>query len=100
MNQLFRPDVGVHLLLIADNQILLGLRANTGFADGQWSVPGGHLEDAESLPAGASREAYEELGITICPADLAFAHMSGQSGTNWRFLRCHALDRRTGECRT
>lgn len=36
----------------------------------------GHLEDAESLPAGASREAYEELGITIRPADLAFAHMS------------------------
>jgi 8-oxo-dGTP diphosphatase len=75
-SQPYRPDVGVHLILIADDQILLGQRVNTGFADGQWSVPGGHLEDAESLPAGASREAYEELGISIRLADLAFAHIS------------------------
>jgi 8-oxo-dGTP diphosphatase len=50
-------------------------RANTGFADGSWSVPGGSLEEGETLPAGAAREAREEVGVTIAPADLAFAHL-------------------------
>lgn len=32
-------------------------------------------KDSETLPAAAAREALEELGITIDPADLAFAHL-------------------------
>ncbi|MEV6030008.1 NUDIX domain-containing protein [Nonomuraea sp. NPDC052116] len=71
----FRPHVGVHLILIAAGKVLLLLRANTGFADGSWSVPGGCLDAGETLPEGAAREAREELGIVIDPADLAFAGM-------------------------
>jgi hypothetical protein len=37
----YRPNVGVHLILIQDGKVLLLQRANTGFADGDWSVPGG-----------------------------------------------------------
>ncbi|WP_113699861.1 hypothetical protein [Nonomuraea lactucae] len=29
-----RPHVGVHLILSCDGEVLLSLRANTGFADG------------------------------------------------------------------
>jgi 8-oxo-dGTP pyrophosphatase MutT (NUDIX family) len=76
IRKLFRPDVGVHLILIAKDRVLLAQRANTGFADGQWSAPGGHLEDGESLPAGVIREAQEELGITIQADHLRFAHLS------------------------
>lgn len=71
----YRPHVGIHLILIRDGAVLLLQRANTGFADGDWSVPGGRLDDGEPLPHGAAREALEELGIHIDPADLAFGHI-------------------------
>jgi 8-oxo-dGTP diphosphatase len=71
----YRPHVGVHLILTAGGKVLLLRRANTGFADGSWSVPGGCLDDGETLPEAAAREAREELGITIDPADLVFAHL-------------------------
>lgn len=45
------------------------------FADGSWSLPGGCLDEGETLPTAAAREALEETGITIDPADLAFAHL-------------------------
>ena len=68
----FRPHVGVHLILAEGQKVLLLRRANTGFADGCWSVPGGSLEAGETLPQAAAREALEEVGITIDPADLDF----------------------------
>jgi mutator protein MutT len=71
----FRPHVGVHLILADGRKVLLLRRANTGFADGSWSVPGGSLEHGETLPQAAAREALEEIGITIDPADLSFAHL-------------------------
>jgi 8-oxo-dGTP diphosphatase len=71
----YRPHVGVHLILRTAGKVLLLRRANTGFADGSWSVPGGCLDDGETLPAAAAREAREEVGITIDPADLEFAHL-------------------------
>jgi ADP-ribose pyrophosphatase YjhB (NUDIX family) len=71
----YRPHVGVHLILTNGEKVLLLRRANTGFADGSWSVPGGCLDEGETLPAAAIREAREETGITIDPADLAFTHV-------------------------
>jgi 8-oxo-dGTP pyrophosphatase MutT (NUDIX family) len=65
----------VHLILIEHGKVLMLQRANTGFADGWWSVPGGCLDEGETLPAGAAREALEELGIVIDAADLIFAHL-------------------------
>ncbi len=73
--EIFRPHVGVHLILVEHGKVLMLQRANTGFADGFWSVPGGCLDEGESLPAGAAREAREELGILIDPADLGFVHL-------------------------
>lgn len=78
--EVFRPHVGVHLILVQDDQVLLLLRANTGFGDGLWSVPGGCLDAGESLPEGAAREAREELGILVDPDGLTFAGL------------CHHLD--------
>jgi 8-oxo-dGTP diphosphatase len=69
----YRPGVGVHLILHREGQILLGLRANTGFADGWWSVPGGRLESGEPLTSALAREAKEEIGVVIDEADLELA---------------------------
>jgi 8-oxo-dGTP diphosphatase len=71
----YRPHVGVHLILNEGRKVLLLRRANTGFADGRWSVPGGSLEHGETLPQAAAREALEEVGVTIDPADRSFAHL-------------------------
>jgi len=52
-------------------QVLLQLRQHTGYMDGFWaSGAAGHVEAGESVLAAAHREAVEELGVKIEPADL------------------------------
>jgi 8-oxo-dGTP pyrophosphatase MutT (NUDIX family) len=54
-----------------DPQVLLQLREGTGFRDGFWAAAAaGHVEQGESAPAAAVREAAEELGVVVDPADL------------------------------
>ncbi len=51
--------------------MLLQLRSGTGFRDGFWAAAAaGHVELGEAAPDAARREAREELGVTIEPADL------------------------------
>lgn len=63
--------VGVHVLLERDGEVLLMRRAGTGFFDGLYSLPGGHVEEGESLRATAIREMAEELGIVLDEVDLS-----------------------------
>lgn len=59
------------VLLREPGEILLQLRRNTGFRDGFWATAAaGHVERGESAVTAACREAVEELGVTIDPADL------------------------------
>lgn len=54
--------------------ILLHQRHNTGYADGMWDCgASGHVEEGESMRVAMAREAGEELGITVAPADVQFA---------------------------
>jgi 8-oxo-dGTP diphosphatase len=74
--------VDIHALLARDGQILLGRRQNTGFADGLYHVPAGHLEAGESVMEGLVREVREELGVHLNSASVRFAHvMHSASGT-------------------
>jgi 8-oxo-dGTP pyrophosphatase MutT (NUDIX family) len=60
-----RRDVG------GSAEVLLQLREGTGYMDGHWAAAAaGHVEAGESVFEAAAREAVEELGITIDPADL------------------------------
>ena len=63
------------LLRRSDGRILLMERADTGYADGQLCPPSGHLEDGESVIAGAIREAREEVGISLEEGDLECVHV-------------------------
>jgi 8-oxo-dGTP diphosphatase len=73
--------VDLHLILRQGDRVLLGLRCNTGYSDGMYHLPAGHLEDGETAIAGTIREAREELGVEVDPADLHLVHvMHNQSG--------------------
>jgi mutator protein MutT len=60
---------------IKEGKILLGRRINTGYADGMYSLPAGHVEDGETLANCVVREAKEEIGVDIREADLDLVHV-------------------------
>ncbi len=54
-----------------DAEVLLQLRQGTGYRDGHWAAAAaGHVEADESVLVAACREAEEEVGVKIDPADL------------------------------
>jgi 8-oxo-dGTP pyrophosphatase MutT (NUDIX family) len=62
--------VDVFLLLVRGDDVLLALRENTGYADGQWNFPSGKVEEGESAVAALLREAREEVGLMLDAADV------------------------------
>ncbi|NMP24146.1 NUDIX hydrolase [Sulfobacillus harzensis] len=74
--------VDVHAVLLRDERILLGRRHQTGYADGLFHLPAGHLEAGESVVEGLVREVREELGVHLNSGSVRFAHvMHSASGT-------------------
>jgi 8-oxo-dGTP diphosphatase len=65
--------VTIHLLFIRENQILLARRFNTGYRDGEYSVPAGHLDGNETVIAAGMREAKEEVGVEVEAGDMTFS---------------------------
>lgn len=65
----------VYVIFRKDNQVLLLKRANTGYRDGWYSLPSGHLEGGESPRQAGVREVKEEVGVDISADDLQFAHV-------------------------
>lgn len=62
--------VVVHTLVLRADSILLLRRARTGYMDGWYALPGGHLQRGEAIIACAARELMEETGIRVAPAQL------------------------------
>lgn len=61
---------GVHVLCEREGMVLLMRRAGTGFFDGLYSLPGGHVEPGESVRRAARRELREETGLEVTEAEL------------------------------
>lgn len=56
------PDVA-QIIFQQHQQVLLGLRQNTGVFDQLWGFPSGRVEAGEMLIDAAVREAMEEVGV-------------------------------------
>ena len=63
--ELLRPKVGIGVFVRKDRKILLGKRKSETHGDGEWSLPGGHLEKGESFEECCIREVFEETGLSI-----------------------------------
>lgn len=69
-----------YLLLIKDKRILLLRRFNTGYQDGNYSVPAGHVDEGESVAGALIREAKEEIGIDVEKQNISLAHVMHRKG--------------------
>lgn len=81
MEERYCSKLVVDIMLTRENQqtgkkeILLSLRKNTGYRDGEYELPGGHVESGEDLMQAMVREAKEELLIDINEENLKIAHV-------------------------
>lgn len=73
MPERYRSIIDVHVILERGGEILLLERQGTGYCDGMLHLPSGHLDEGEPVTEGAAREAREEAGVRIDPADLRLA---------------------------
>jgi len=71
----FKVIPTVYLILMKNNRILLSRRYNTGFHDGEYSFPAGHLDGNETLIQTMIREAEEEIGVDLNQEDLKLVHV-------------------------
>lgn len=76
----FQLLVTVNILLIKDSKILLARRANTGFYDGYYECPSGHIDGKETIRKAAVRELMEEVGVIAKVEDLKVVHVVHRYG--------------------
>jgi 8-oxo-dGTP diphosphatase len=83
----------VHVFFYRNEEVLLLKRQNTGFQDGNWSVVAGRMDGDEEVIAAAIREAREEAGVDIDPADIEIIGVMHRKNTTseWVdfFLKAH-----------
>jgi len=75
MRERFTMIASGYLMLIRGGKILLSRRFQTGYEDGKYSLPAGHIEDGETLTEGTRREIKEEIGIEINNSDIKLVHV-------------------------
>lgn len=67
-----RPFLASYCLVQVKDTILVQRRANTGYLDGFWALPSGHVHEGEDAVSAASRELAEETGLIVAPQDWRF----------------------------
>lgn len=70
MSDHHQVSAAVYMILTRDNEVLLIRRKNTGYQDGTYSLPSGHIEAGEMPEDAAARETMEEVGVKV--SDLNF----------------------------
>jgi len=73
-----------YLVLINNGKILLQRRFNTGYMDGKYGLPAGHVDKGETFTQCVVREIKEEIGVDLNPEDMKVAHLMHRfSGAEW-----------------
>ena len=75
----FKIAVSVNVIIARNNKYLLLRRANTGWADGYYTLPAGHVDGNESLTSAAAREVKEEVGLGVRKEDFELVHVMHRS---------------------
>ena len=81
MSERYLSRIGVDIFLERKNketeksEILMLKRAETGYYDGYYDLPGGHLEEGEDIFDGMIREAIEEIAIKLKREDMEILHI-------------------------
>ena len=65
----------VYIIFRDGDKVLLLRRANSGYFDGSYSLPAGHVDGGEAASAAAIREAKEEVGAQLDSLELELAHV-------------------------
>ncbi|MEK7453137.1 MAG: NUDIX domain-containing protein [Patescibacteria group bacterium] len=65
----------VYILLEKEGKFLIGRRYNTGYQDGNYQVPAGHVEEGELPTEAIIREAKEEVGVDLILSNLELVHV-------------------------
>ena len=92
-----RFPVAVHLFFFRDDHILLLRRFNTGWEDGKYSVPAGHVEIGETVVQATIREAREEIGVRLEHQDIEVVHVMNRKSEEERIDFFLVVKRWTGE---
>lgn len=71
----FKMIASAYLVLLRGDNVLLARRFQTGYEDGKYGLPAGHVEDNESLLENLVREVKEEVGLSINPATAELVHV-------------------------
>jgi 8-oxo-dGTP diphosphatase len=72
-----RPELCVGAVVVHDGSLLL-VRRGHGPAAGEWAVPGGRVERAETLAEAVVREVAEETGLEcVCGELVGWAELLG-----------------------
>jgi 8-oxo-dGTP diphosphatase len=64
-----------YIILERDGKIPMLRRFNTGYQDGNYGLPAGHLEAGEMPTAGTVREVVEEIGVDLKSEELSIVHI-------------------------
>lgn len=89
MKERYKSPIAVYIILRDYNKrILLMRRKNTGFHDGLWSLPSGHVEKNESIQTAIIREAKEEINIRIIKKNLKLKYIIHRKSTIDTYIDC------------
>ena len=85
MTERFRPYCAVYLILEnSENQLLMMRRFQTGFRDGEYNLPSGHVEEGETPTKAIIREAKEEINAELNTNDVSLVHTSFRNNQQGR----------------
>lgn len=71
----FKIVAASYLIFIKDGKVLLSRRFQTGYMDGHYSLPAGHVDEGETIEDCLIREVKEEVGIKLKKKDIKLVHV-------------------------